>query len=55
MKYQVNITATEYYAVMVEAEDENQAERIARRQFEEGKVQTEWPDYDVDFEVEELS
>lgn len=55
MKYKVNITATEYYTVMVEAEDENKAERIARRMFENGEIQAEWPDYDVDFDIEELS
>ena len=54
MKYKVQITATEYYTVVVDAEDENKAESKARRMFENGEVQCEWPDYDLGFEVEEL-
>lgn len=54
MKYLVNITSIAYYKAVVEADDENKAERIARKRFEDGELQSEWPDCEVDFEVEEL-
>ena len=54
MKYLVNITAITYYKTVVEAEDENRAESIARRRFEDNALNSEWPDCEVEFEVEEL-
>lgn len=54
MKYLVNITAITYYKTVVEAEDENRAESIARRRFEDGSLDDEYPNCEVEFEVEEL-
>lgn len=55
MKYQVNITAIEHYAVIVEAKDKQQAKKTAKRVYESGFFQAGGGNTEYEFEVEERS